>query len=228
MAYIARSYHNLNPSSTAGIAVELTKRGLGYRSANYQPNKWDYFSYVNLRDSFLHSPRGFAALLHGGVIGRMAREVVNPEILLEALLDPEPDAAYFEPLSENEIALLCGAYEFDTGKTSNAGKAQYANVSWWPRPTTWNKSTLSGPCWTDDAERWYVDRHRTLMKGNFSVNALLTAAKWKSSLRFTAKISKILHKIQDVTTEYLDGRIRSVCTIRLLPFLFNLACRIYA
>jgi hypothetical protein len=51
--------------------------GLGYRSINYQPTIHDYQSYECKRNDFLRSPRGHAALLAGGLISRLARDVVN-------------------------------------------------------------------------------------------------------------------------------------------------------
>ncbi|KAJ8515960.1 hypothetical protein ONZ45_g6696 [Pleurotus djamor] len=249
-AYIGRIYQHLEHRSIEEIIFALTRRGfavtlgfgaklsqslpiphvrpcgLGYRPPDYEPNKWDYYSYVHLRDSFLQSPRGCAALLHGGLVGRMAREVVSVEILYAALADPKPDSAYFEPLTDREIDLLCGTYDLDTGITilcgcysvfirsffptgraAANGTPQYARVSWWPRPSAWEKSALGNICWTADAEYWYTRRHGKLLSGEFPSNTLLINSKWRNSLRFTHTVRKVGESIIARTSSYLDQRV---------------------
>ncbi|KAJ7132400.1 hypothetical protein C8R44DRAFT_537595, partial [Mycena epipterygia] len=53
--------------------------GLGFRPANYKPDLQDYHTYVSIRRQFLRSPRGRAALLYGGIVGRLARSVVSED-----------------------------------------------------------------------------------------------------------------------------------------------------
>ncbi|KAJ7478511.1 hypothetical protein FB451DRAFT_1032658 [Mycena latifolia] len=63
--------------------------GLGLQPQNYEPNRNDYQSYISIRDGFLRSPCSRAAMLYGGMIGRLARTVVPPE---EVLQGPNDDA----------------------------------------------------------------------------------------------------------------------------------------
>ncbi|KAJ7468540.1 hypothetical protein FB451DRAFT_1400916 [Mycena latifolia] len=65
----------------------FTMKALGYRPEGYTPNRHDYLSYVNLRDTFLQSPRGRAALSCGGIVGRLAREQVSNEAVFRGLSD---------------------------------------------------------------------------------------------------------------------------------------------
>ncbi|KAF7346867.1 hypothetical protein MSAN_01826100 [Mycena sanguinolenta] len=53
----------------------LSYSGLGYRSQDYQPDVWDYRSYLERRRQLLRSSRGLVALRSGGIIARIAREV---------------------------------------------------------------------------------------------------------------------------------------------------------
>ncbi|KAJ7166518.1 hypothetical protein C8R43DRAFT_877968, partial [Mycena crocata] len=101
--------------------------GLGFRPQNYKPDHHDYQTYVALRSVFLRSPRGRAALLSGGIIGRLARAVVPDEEVLRGpsddatingicLWDGHSQQAYWDDtLTEQEIDLICGVYHISTG-----------------------------------------------------------------------------------------------------------------
>jgi hypothetical protein len=80
-----------------------------------------------LRNRFLASPRGCAALFVGGIVARLARLVVDQELaslgptseVLRTgmrLWDGQSSAAYWDDvLTEQEIDLICGVYEIATG-----------------------------------------------------------------------------------------------------------------
>jgi hypothetical protein len=97
-------------------------RYLGYRSADYSFDLADYAGYEALRDSFLRSqPHGPLALREGGIIARLAREVLPNS---NALSGPSSDAlnghrARFiygdeiyvdDRFLEEELGLICGTY----------------------------------------------------------------------------------------------------------------------
>jgi hypothetical protein len=99
---------------------------LGYRDADYRFNMADFAGYVTLRDSFLRSqPHGPLALREGGIIARLAREVLPNS---NALLGPSSEAlsghrakffcndeVYAEDkFSEAELGLICGTYALST------------------------------------------------------------------------------------------------------------------
>ncbi|KAJ7911548.1 hypothetical protein B0H13DRAFT_2328205 [Mycena leptocephala] len=72
-------------TSTSSARTGIRRRGysgLGYRPLNYKPDMRDYRSYVAVRSRFLLSARGRAALLYGGIIGRLARSEVSSEEVL--------------------------------------------------------------------------------------------------------------------------------------------------
>ncbi|KAJ6521961.1 hypothetical protein DFH09DRAFT_938583 [Mycena vulgaris] len=101
--------------------------GLGFRPPNYKPDLTDYHTYVSLRRKFLHSSRGRAALLCGGIIGRLARSDVSFEDVFRGpsddafingtcLWDGHSTYAYWDDcLTEQEIDLICGIYHVSTG-----------------------------------------------------------------------------------------------------------------
>jgi len=100
--------------------------GLGYRPPNYKPDVTDYDAYQHIRDEFLNSPRGRAALLHGGIVSRLAKHVVHyqhvfdgptPDVMSSGSLIPGQSVGYWDDaLTEHEINVICGVYKVDTGE----------------------------------------------------------------------------------------------------------------
>ena len=101
---------------------------LGYRSKGYIPLPCDYAAYEGLRNKFLATPRGRAALLKGGIIWRLAREII-PEVAV--LTGPSSEASttgqalacegqylWDDQLSEEELDLISGVYKVYTGTFS--------------------------------------------------------------------------------------------------------------
>ncbi|KAK7046279.1 hypothetical protein R3P38DRAFT_2507877 [Favolaschia claudopus] len=102
--------------------------GLGYRRVGYRPTALDHQRYEELRNDFLLSPRGRAALFAGGIVGRLARE--SFVMVKEACRGPSSEASYTglqlwdghrptaywdDFLTEEDIDLICGVYEIGTG-----------------------------------------------------------------------------------------------------------------
>ncbi|KAJ3726417.1 hypothetical protein DFJ43DRAFT_1002189 [Lentinula guzmanii] len=103
---------------------------LGFRPAGFSPTLQDYHAYEVLRDDFLRSARGRAALLAGGIVARLARDAVNEQDVYDgptenALQEGEHVLCVWEEgkhfalwddnLTEEEIDLICGTYEVATG-----------------------------------------------------------------------------------------------------------------
>ncbi|KAJ3872954.1 hypothetical protein F5051DRAFT_338449 [Lentinula edodes] len=103
---------------------------LGLRPATFEPTLQDYCAYEILRDDFLRSARGRAALLAGGIISRLAREVVDVNDVCDgptghALQEGEYSLCVWEmgqnrafwddQLTNEEMDLICGSYEVVTG-----------------------------------------------------------------------------------------------------------------
>ena len=105
---------------------------LGYRGSNNFTLD-DFHAYENRRNNFLRSPRGRAALMAGGIIARLAREVADVQDVLDG---PSPTANeggdrsfrlweegypcpfWDDQLNQEEIDLICGTYEIPTGNRS--------------------------------------------------------------------------------------------------------------
>ncbi|KAG6904426.1 hypothetical protein DXG01_010013, partial [Tephrocybe rancida] len=105
--------------------TQLRFKGLGYRPPNHRPDAMEYAAYESLRDDFLRSPRGRAALLQGGIVSRLAREVVQyqhvfdgptPEVFDTGTMLPGQNHGHWDDaLTDHEINIICGVYQIDTG-----------------------------------------------------------------------------------------------------------------
>ena len=106
-------------------------RYLGYRPVNYSFDLADFAGYEALRDSFLRSQsHGPLALREGGIIARLAREVLPNSSALsgpssEALNGDRArfifdDEIYMDDdFSDDELRLICGTYALDDAHAGN-------------------------------------------------------------------------------------------------------------
>ena len=105
--------------------------GLGVRPAGYKPTELDYLAYRTRHDDFLASRRGRAARFAGGIIGRLARDIVLDDI---ACLGPSDEVfesgvrlwdgqrqtvSWDDDLTLEEIDLICGVYHVETGMSES-------------------------------------------------------------------------------------------------------------
>ena len=160
--------------------------------AGYKPNSSDYAEYELIRNTFLREPRGRAALLMGGIVWRLAIEVLGTA--------PATDGPSFHPqgleaqssysgiivddkLSEDEVNLICGVYKIYTSSmyhfclhsftqyscTENSKNQQTSDSSWWPKPIIFEKSGLYIGYWTTACEAWFQNRLQKIRAGCESV-----------------------------------------------------------
>jgi hypothetical protein len=128
-------FHTRVPGPRPTIQPRPSIHTLGYREVGYNPQPCDYAAYEALRNDFLSSPRGRAALLHGGIIWRLAKDIV-PEVA--AMNGPSSEVAntgqaimcegkylWDDQLMEEELNLICGVYKVYTGKCSMISENNY-------------------------------------------------------------------------------------------------------
>lgn len=117
------------PHSSVTSSIRPFRAVIPIRVRDYCFEVSDYHSYVRERARILSSPRGRAALLEGGIIGRIAKEHLGHDC---AALGPSSavtvhrqgfsftDAAgityWDDRLTDDEIHLICGLYHCYTGK----------------------------------------------------------------------------------------------------------------
>ncbi|KAJ7655292.1 hypothetical protein DFH06DRAFT_497154 [Mycena polygramma] len=186
--------------------------GLGYRPPKFKPDLSDYNTYVAIRGRFMCSPRGRAALLYGGVIGRIARAEVSLEAVFRGpndnvladgicLWDGHSTSAYWDDcLTEEETDLICGIYHVATGQRLGQPNEQITTLSWWPKPSAFNASGLNVGWWTPAWETWYQKRLQQLENGSA---VLCTHAQWKHNVKFERKVQPYTEGVEKCAAEVL-------------------------
>ncbi|KAG2121584.1 hypothetical protein BD769DRAFT_1361306 [Suillus cothurnatus] len=122
----------------------------------------DYVVYEQHRHEFMNQPRARAALLHGGLVWRLALhsfgfddlpsvlEGISREAVPYGLMLLINDQTYFDDeLSEEEVD-SCAARIIHDGTMDK--------VSWWPRPQAWAASGLNVGFWSTRCEEWFQKR----------------------------------------------------------------------
>ncbi|KAI0337193.1 hypothetical protein BDW22DRAFT_1303692, partial [Trametopsis cervina] len=153
---------------------------LGARSPNKPFSLVDYARYEDIRDALLRSCQGRAALMRGGIIWRLAVEVIGFD---DVLFGPSgnhtrQDAVVMDgenfvddELNQHQLDLICGVYRIV--------KPPSNDVSWWPKENTWQESGMYVGYWTDVAEQWFQKRRSLIKEGGAQP---LPASKWKTAL----------------------------------------------
>ncbi|KAJ8096166.1 hypothetical protein PM082_000074 [Marasmius tenuissimus] len=191
---------------------------LGNRPQNYSPDINDFIAYESARNEFLKSNRGRAAVLAGGLIARIAREVIPEEAVVYG---PDPTSVlqtgtclftadglgYWDHMiTEEEIDLVCGVYYVQTRFSRDQGNNKYlsSHKSWFPRPGAFNAGSLNVGYWSKDCEKWYQSRLAECRSGKAQ---LMSGPRWKSAMQFNHKSRTILDKNRAVALSFLKSRL---------------------
>ena len=111
-----RDLFSLQPSPFDGT--------LGWRRPNFKATRHDYRQYIAQAYELLHQPRGRGALLCGGIVWRLALEILGSDAAGRAVTGPsedvlhfgqeflprQGDALYDDSLTPGEIDIVCGTY----------------------------------------------------------------------------------------------------------------------
>jgi hypothetical protein len=115
---------NALPSS---IPLDAIKTRIPRRGANYHFTPTDFGSYVAEREQLLATPRGRAAILQGGIVGRLAKEHLEVDSVtfgpsssvtahrLGFSVEVAGITYWDDGLSDDELAIICGLYCCYTG-----------------------------------------------------------------------------------------------------------------
>ena len=178
-----------------------------YRLIDHTFTSGDFDVSMLACQSVLKSPHGRAALLRGGIIGRIAKEFLSidgvlsgPSVEVTAhrvgyIAPSGNDNTRFcdDELTDNEIATICGTYSLYTGEFHLSFRIFFSNFhfkatrqvavwSWFPPPAAWegNRSGCNWLTWTERCESVFQNILSDARAGKGKPKAL---AKWKSDLR---------------------------------------------
>ena len=123
------------PDPHENHGLELTKpppEYLGWREPSFEATSQDYCLYEHRALDVLSRPRGRAALLRGGIVWRLAMEILGEAAIDEAVNGPSSDTWLYgselmesrgsswlcDDLSSYEVDIICGVYKVYTGTSS--------------------------------------------------------------------------------------------------------------
>lgn len=126
-------FNTYTPLSTPDTSPARRFRPLGEKPDRI-PDSFDYAEYEDRLLAFLHQPRGRAALLRGGIVWRLAKEVLGNTLNEMVLAGPSTQAYQYghsltfdaaqgqfwdDVLLVEELHLVCGLYLQYSGKSFN-------------------------------------------------------------------------------------------------------------
>ncbi|KJA24793.1 hypothetical protein HYPSUDRAFT_200342 [Hypholoma sublateritium FD-334 SS-4] len=169
--------------------LEAPFKPAAYRRNGYNFTAQDFEEALLETRALVRTHQGRAALLRGGIIGRIAREFLDTDDVLDG---PSLEATYCrhglcvnaedgehelwdDDLTENEIATICGTYLMYTGSGEQTTK-----VSWFPPPHTVETSSYDSVEWTPKAEALFQKIFDDAKNGTFQP---LNAKKWRHVFR---------------------------------------------
>ncbi|KAH0825657.1 hypothetical protein J3R83DRAFT_11699 [Lanmaoa asiatica] len=178
--------------------VYTSPSGLGFLPFGYRPHSSDYVMYLERRDTLLRRNYGRAAILKGGIIGRLARESLGDRADFVSGRGPSDDVVRFgscieiggkrywdDDLDCEDEEIVCGVYKLSTGQRHHHNGQQTADVSWWPKQSIWLASGLSISYWSADDEAWYQKHLRRIRTydGTGTV-PYRTSSEWRNALKY--------------------------------------------
>jgi hypothetical protein len=80
------------------------------------------------------------------------------------------------------------------------GGRNTADVSWWPKHSTFMSSGLNVGHWTDGCEEWFQTRHAMIVEGKA---VLKTATQWFNALKYEKKTKHLVRRNVEEAEGYL-------------------------
>ncbi|KAF8805350.1 hypothetical protein BYT27DRAFT_7193104, partial [Phlegmacium glaucopus] len=186
-------FHTLQPLPPISVpsSIKTVCTVIPIRVQDYRFNVSNYHSYIQEQARLLSSPRGRAALLEGGLIGRIAKEhlghdcaALGPSSAVTvhrqgfSFTDKAGITYWDDKLMDNEILTICGLYHCYTD----------ADVSWWPTPVHWdnpNINALNWGHWTEWDEVWYQQQVQDILAGR---QVPIAQSVWRSKLKGSKRV----------------------------------------
>ncbi|KZP03179.1 hypothetical protein FIBSPDRAFT_769321 [Athelia psychrophila] len=176
---------------------------MGWRAAGWKATPPDYSGYrLNLRD-WMTTSRARAALMCGGIVWRLCLDVLVPEDIAEVLIGPDytghgqcvrfdgdTGQSWDNELTPDDMFVISGVYKMFTGNGE-----QTADLSWWPKQSTWLGSSMDTGYWAPECEEWYQKR-RALIRSGDPRGDPKTAENWRQALQMWRPRKIFVNRIQ--------------------------------
>ena len=216
-------FNTVKATTTMPQPPQLSTVPLGIRLKGYSFTREDYDEYLRRRNHLLRGHKGRAALMHGGIIARIAREITEPAAVLDGPIYGddvicEYNDLFFvdDQLTKSDKYIICGVYFTQTeqspeGETLVNGAIR--ELSWWPQDSLWT----SMGCyllteWTQLAEVFFEKRIHFLQ----TKLTIFGVSEWRPTLRkANAWTKKIEAGAEQYQREYLMHCYREMLLVRV-------------
>ncbi|KAF9470973.1 hypothetical protein BDN70DRAFT_939290 [Pholiota conissans] len=167
------------------------------RKFGWTSDRTTYDAYIlDRRNLLLQNFGACAALTRGGIVSRIARDVVDIRLVLRGASRNNHILGTFggfylvtDKLADFELDTICGVYSIATSKNSSTSKnSVVSSSSWWPPVSLWESQSHSAYPdfqWTPLAEIFYTTR-LTAHQNKYETTSLKT---WKTRLRKQNKLT---------------------------------------
>jgi len=163
-------------------------KGLGLWPPFYQPHSDDYSAYVAARNDVFCSHLGRTALLKGGLIARLAWDIVDAS---DVLSGPDPSTSL-------QVGTI-GQVKLVDDNLSDSNVHQH--LSWWPKYGVWCTSGFTEQ-WSADAETWYQSQLQEIANGRAK---LYNSKDLKSNLRcYNTHTRRLVNASQQLAESVID------------------------
>ena len=99
-------------------------------------------------------------------------------------------------LSTSEIDLICWVYKLPTGQG-----VQTADISWWPKQSTWVRLNVDVGYWSPDNKVWFRARLSKIWAGEAQP---MNATCWANALKKYRYTSRIVQSYQSAAATFLS------------------------
>ncbi|KAH9913887.1 uncharacterized protein BXZ73DRAFT_8478, partial [Epithele typhae] len=183
---------------------------LGPSDPKVRKNKFDYEAYELRASELLALPRGRAAIQRGGIVWRIAKELLGEKRTAD--FSPSDDlwsygvehhrpgrtAVYSDNLSPYELKILCGVYK-KNGQSLNNPTGE---VSWWPTADQWDKGGYNVGRWTPFAEEWFQKR---LDRIRCNEETVRSRGDWKRAIKVSSGAIKLRDAVHVASTTFITN-----------------------
>ena len=166
----------------------------------------DFDAYLEERDRILQSPSGRALRLRGGIVGRIAAEVVPELQVLDGPGEPNEVVGSFgntvfvdDGVDLETLDVVCGVYYVKVLANSTQ---TFTHSSFWPKQWIWESTGLSGDQWLPQAEAFYQTRLAKFKAKEFEIRK---STYWKENTKFHQKhTQRVLRGSERLSAEYIS------------------------
>ncbi|TFK78379.1 hypothetical protein K466DRAFT_507361 [Polyporus arcularius HHB13444] len=189
---------------------------LGWRWPECKYTANDYRAYEDRVRDLLQGAKARAAIETGGIVWRLALEIVGAELLEEAANGPSPDVYSYhklfrsevgddqldDTLSSDELDVICGTYKaiMDTG--------QIEDRSWWPKEPAWRESHFDVGRWSAWNEKWFLTRLSRIRCGEEQPKK---QASWRGAMRQANGASKLRTVLESASKDWIENNRDQLC-----------------